>query len=467
MKHPPVLLLEFNELVPAIMERFMREGDVPNFRRLFESSEVFTTDAGTTDPKFLEPWIQWVTVHTGVDYDEHGILELSEAGEYAGKRIWDVVYDAGLSACLFGSMNIHCSGPVRGCVLPDPWNGEATIHPGELEPFYRFVKSNVQEHTKGNRPLGRAGLLEFGKFMRRHGLSFSTMAAIVNQLARERFGNHRWRRATILDRLQMDLFEYCYRRERPAFSTFFINSCAFLQHRYWRNYDPSAFKIKPSEQDQRDYGDAVRFGYQQLDAVVGRLMELVGPETAIVFATALSQQPHLLHEETGGKLAYRPHDYAAFLNGVGVKRWTGAEPVMVGQFHVRCEDEAAATAAETLLNSLVFDAKPAFKAYRRDDSVFVGCVVNTKVAPDALLGLPSTGQQWKFGDLLYQMDLVKSGRHHPDGILWIRTPGGGHQVHEGKVSLCGIAPTILSILGLPCPAEMRGSVLVGADPVAV
>src|SRR5260370_41850425 len=103
------------------------------------------------------------------------------------------------------------------------------------------------------------------------GLSFSGVMAIGGQLIRERFGNHRWRRATILDRLQADVFEWYYRRTRPAFSTFFINSCAFLQHRYWRNYDPSEFQVEPTEKEQRDYGSAVSLRYQQLYAAVVRL----------------------------------------------------------------------------------------------------------------------------------------------------------------------------------------------------
>ena len=33
-----------------------------------------------------------------------------------------------------------------------------------------------------------------------------------------------------------------------------------------------------------------------------------------------------------------------------------------------------------------------------------------------------TGARIPFFDLLYQIDLVKSGEHHPDGMMWIRTP---------------------------------------------
>src|SRR5262245_369140 len=109
-----VLMFEFNELVPSIMTRFMNEGQIPNFKSLYDQADVFITDAGTTDPDVLEPWVQWVDVHTGVDYEEHGVRQLSEGEKYTGKRIWDVVFDAGKPAWVCGSMNVHCASHPRG-----------------------------------------------------------------------------------------------------------------------------------------------------------------------------------------------------------------------------------------------------------------------------------------------------------------------------------------------------------------
>ena len=37
-----VILLEFNELCPTLMERFMEEGKLPNFQRFYRESEIYT-----------------------------------------------------------------------------------------------------------------------------------------------------------------------------------------------------------------------------------------------------------------------------------------------------------------------------------------------------------------------------------------------------------------------------------------
>jgi hypothetical protein len=54
------------------------------------------------------------------------------------------------------------------------------------------------------------------------------------------------------------------------------------------------------------------------------------------------------------------------------------------------------------------------------------------------------------------MDVVKSGRHHPDGMFWIRRPSRRHRVCEEKISLRAVAPTILQIFGVPAPEFMTG-----------
>jgi hypothetical protein len=83
----------------------------------------------------------------------------------------------------------------------------------------------------------------------------------VKQLLEERGGSNRWKRAIILDRLQWDVFAWHWKRIQPALSTFFLNSTAHFQHLYWRNMDPSAFRIKPTDSEQEEYGKAILFGY--------------------------------------------------------------------------------------------------------------------------------------------------------------------------------------------------------------
>jgi hypothetical protein len=455
-----LILLEFNELTPGLMSQFIDEGALPCFARLRRESATYLTDAGE-DPPNLEPWIQWVTVHCGVPFAEHRVLNLGDASQAAVPRIWEVVSDNGGTVWICGSMNAAYKAGVKGLVLPDPWSVHVRPNEAELEPYFDFVRAHVLEYTRDRVPLGARQYLRFAWFMVRHGLSVATAVAVVRQLLSEMFGRTKWRRATILDRLQFDVFRHYYRKLRPAFSTFFINSTAHFQHVYWRNLDPERFHMKPTDSDQRIYGNAVRYGYQCMDAIVRDVLAMAGDEATIVFATALSQQPCLKYEGVGGKTFYKPHRFDRLLRFAGIDPQTcSAEPVMSEEFHLRFASAAAAQRACDQLLQLRLANELLLSAKVRGTDVMAGCAIFHAVAPGTEVRGP--GGVAVFDTLFYGVDTTKSGMHHREGMLWIRPPGGiPGRADVGHVPLESLAPTMLSLLGVRPAAAMKGGVLGG------
>src|SRR4030095_15459502 len=114
----------------------------------------------------------------------------------------------------------------------------------------------------------------FARFMAAHGLSAATVAAIARQLLAERRGGHRWKRAVLLDRLQFDLFRDHWTRERPTFSTLFLNSTAHFQQLHWREMEPQLFQVQPTAEELADYRTAILFGYRQMDGLVARILKM-------------------------------------------------------------------------------------------------------------------------------------------------------------------------------------------------
>ncbi len=461
----PVILLEFNELCPSLTTHFMAQGKLPNFRRLYAESQVFLTDAEEKAPN-LEPWIQWTTVHCGLPFREHGVFHLGDGPKLRAKCVWDLLSDAGLNVWVCGSMNIKYDPGTRGWMLPDPWTTGVSPHPKDLEPYYRFVQMNVQEHSNDRVPLSKADYARFLSFMVQHGLSITTLNAILRQLLSERGGKNRWKRAVILDKLQFDVFRAQYQRLRPAFSTFFLNSTAHFQHVHWREMEPERFAVKPAPEEQAEYQDAILFGYQQMDGLVGRFLDLAGDHATLVFATALSQQPCLIYEEKGGKVLHRPRDFEPVLAFAGVTEPHRVSPVMAEEFHVHFENERDAASGLLKLQALRVIDRPALTLERNGSSVFGGCRIFTPIPNDAALTIADSPTARLFFELFYRIEGMKSGMHHPDGMLWLRAPERSHAVHSEKVSLLSIAPTILDMFGLPAPAHMRGPVLGRAPEMA-
>jgi hypothetical protein len=450
---PSVILVEFNELCLSLMRRFMNEGKLPNFQKLYDESQVYVTDAEEEAP-YLEPWIQWVSVHSGLRFREHQVFHLADGHALRQMCIWDILSAHNHRIWVCGSMNIRYDQPINGLVLPDPWITQVVPSDSRLEIYWKFVRKHVQEYTNDRVPLSAADYLRFAFFMMTHGLSFDTVRAVANQLLSERHDHNRWKRAVILDKIQFDVFAHYFRELKPHFSTFFLNSTAHFQHLYWRNMEPDLFSRKPSAEEQNETASAIQFGYEEMDGLLGRLYELADSNTTLIFCTALSQQPCLKYEALGGKLFYRPRHFESLLEFAGVSGFTEIVPVMSECFNIRFESDHSATAASERLARLRIDGAAALFIEQRRNSLYAGCSVKKLLSIDAILSMDDGARSAPFYVYFYQIDGIKSGMHHPDGMLWIRQPDRKHRLHREKIPLTAIAPMILNMFSVAAPEYM-------------
>jgi hypothetical protein len=444
----PVIVLEFNELSPSLMNRFIGEGLLPGFAALREHSTTYTTDAEETPPN-LEPWIQWVTVHTGLPFAKHKVFDLGDAHKLKAKRLWDLALEAGKKVWICGSMNAAMQSKARtdkAWFLPDPWStGIPCVPAGAFDTFYELTARYVQEHARSGAPWSKRDYVKFIAFMFRHGLSLRTMSDIAVQLGRElRSKAYRWRRATLLDRFQWDLFRHVWKKTRPDFSTFFLNSTAHFQHYHWREFEPSLFSSKP-DQIKAEARDAIPAGYASMDRIVSECLRMA-PEATIVLMTALSQQPLLRYENVGGKFVFKPIDHRVLLKFAGVSGTYEYAPVMAEEFKLYFATEAAAEQAATALAALNLDGKPVMRLRRDNREIFCGCTVYSPPAADAVVRAGARSQP--FSKLFFLVEGAKSGGHHPDGIFWVRRPGAKRNDVPGKIPLPDAADMLANIIGV-------------------
>ena len=459
-----VIVLEFNELTPVLMERYIEQGALPGFKRLRDESLVAITDAGE-DPPFLEPWIQWVTVHTGLSYGQHQVFDLGDGPKLKAPRIWDIVSSSGNPVWICGSMNAAVqSAEINGSVLPDPWStGLRPIPDEKFAPFFDFISTYVLEYSADKTPVTMREQLRFVRFMLANGLSLQTIIDTIRQLASELTGSSKkWRRATILDGLMWDVFKHEYRRINPKLATFFLNSTAHYQHYYWRNMEPDAFDVKPDGAAQLSYADAIFFGYREMDEIVQQCLAMADDDTSIILCTALSQQPLTHYDAEGGRQLFKPIEPKALFDFAGVAGRYDSAAVMAEDFRLFFEDVADAEAAEAKLIALTLDdGVPLLRVRRASCDIYAGCVVYSDPQAKALVSSTLHNRTQPFRELFYPINAgIKSGMHHRDGILWMRVPGVPPGVIDRTISLEEIAPTILEL------CEVETSVTFSHPPIA-
>lgn len=453
-----VLILEMNELTPRLLRKFMSEGYLPNFEKLYQQSYIYQTDAGESGLN-LNPWVQWFTVHSGVPFDEHQVYLLGEGYSKEIPTLGNVVSSAGSTVALFGSMNVGFDKPLNGVAMPDAWADGVTAYPDTLEPFRKFVQSQVQEHTNPDFRPTLKDYVEFGTFMIKHGLSASTTLGIMWQLASERFNGRTWKRPFVLDSLQWDAFSHFYDKNKPDFATFFSNSVAHTQHTHWREFEPEPFEVKPSQEELEKYGDAIRDAYVANDKIVKRALSIIDSDTTLIFCTALSQRPALEWESEGGKTFYRPYDIEEFCRFLGIEADVSCRPVMAEEFWIEFNDDKDLEQGLEVLEGAMLGGERLMKTYPREGGIYTGCRLHMPLADDAEI-VTHDGRRAAIKGHLYQSQDVKSGKHDRSGLLWISLPNREHKsFDENPVALETIAPTVLQLLGIAPSPSMRAEPL--------
>jgi hypothetical protein len=128
--------------------------------------------------------------------------------------------------------------------------------------------------------------------------------------------------------------------------------------------------------------------------------------------------------------------------------------VMSDQAILRFTSEDEARRVDQHLRTYRLFEQPSFHTSIEGADLMVKCYYDRVVPPDAVLTHETSSRTVPFSEIFYSMDVVKSGFHHPDGMLWVRHPNRTHAIHEEKVSIRSIAPAVLEFFDHPRPDYM-------------
>ncbi len=441
-----MLILEFNELSPSLLTRYIDGGALPNFKRLRDGSSTFIT---RTCDEELQPWVQWPTFHHGRPLSSHGVRNLDESHRLPNDALWDELAAVNKRTLLFGAMNAQSNHPLVD-FLPDAWNSQAHASDSELRTMERFVKAAVQEHTNPFKSFSATQLGDLGLFLFTKGLRISTAAHAASHLLRERVSRRdiRWKRAAIFDMLAWDVFKKRYKRTTPTLAIFFGNSTAHLQHRYWRQMEPEAYEVKPSRASIQAYGAAILHGYKGMDQIVGEAFSMCDANTSIVLATGLSQHANPDRKNTPGQVAYRPHDFGDFLRAIDIQDFVAISPLMTHFAWVDFPTTAATQRAVGILEGLRLEGAPAMLVDATGTRLRFSCNIGHKVSPDVTLET-SNGTLRFFDFFSPAGDTILDGSHHRDGVLWIHGARDLRAEKDTVMPLENCKALLLDVLGIP------------------
>jgi hypothetical protein len=463
MKSGKVLLVELNEVTWDLIDPLIEQGKLPTFARL-KREGTWAAPMSVDMPPHLDPWITWTTAYTGRTQEDHNVFFLEQPpGTIHAERIWELCHRSGLRVGVYGSL---CSWPpqkVNGFYVPDTFAQDTSTYPASLEPIQEL---NLTYTRSIRLPADHDGLwfkAQLGSRLLALGLGARTAARIARQLATEQANPEaRWRRVALQPMVNCDFFSRLYRRHRPHFATFHTNHVAHYMHTYWKAMAPEAFPQSTTEDEIRIHGGAIEFGYAAADELLSRMLRLLDRDTTLVVASSMGQKPYI-SSLSNGKPISQLRSLDRLVEIVGLNGRAHALSTMSDQFNLYPDTPATGAEAAKILEAAYVDepGRAMFVTHRVEDCLTVNLKFYDETTEASRCVFPhrEADNTFLYSDLVYGTGLVKSGCHDPKGMMILYGPGVRSGGHISESNNLDIAPTLLTLMGLPVPEEMKGRVL--------
>lgn len=398
-----LILLELNEVIVPYVEQYVRNGHLPNFRALLGAHGYRVTDSERTYER-LEPWIQWVSAHTGLSYEQHKVFRLGDIAGNPVRQLFEDLEDRGISVGAISPMNAEDRMRDPAFFVPDPWTAGKVSADADVQRMFRAIANAVNENASARLSLRDAAALIEG--LLRHAQVGNWPKYI--RLAIGSVGRP-WRRALFLDLLLTDLFLDLWKQKKPRFGLLFLNAAAHVQHHYLY----SSGSYEGPHRNPRWYVpqgiDPLLEVYDVYDTILGRVLAL-SPQPRLLIATGLSQEPY-----PAPVYYYRLRDHRAFLELLGVT-YQNVAGRMSRDFLVTFRDSRGALDAQRILESVKDQAgEKVFEVDNRGASLFVTLVYPREVAKGMRL-LRENGEIPDFSRHVAFVAL-KNGHHIPQGYV--------------------------------------------------
>ena len=437
----PLILIELNEINFDVVELYAKKSPshFPALSRLMSMSAVRTSAEMAYEE--LEPWIQWPSVHTGLQYAEHRIFRLGDIVESDATQVFESIESAGFGVGSISAMNARNSLINAAYFIPDPWTHTApdksfwskTIS----EALSQAVNDNAQSKITPKTAIQlAAAILRFARPVN----YFEYLRYAVGSIRKS------WYKALFLDLFLHDVHWRMFRGKGAQFTALFLNAGAHIQHHYFFNSLPLRDQITAKNPswyvDEAD--DPVADVLSLYDRIIGQLLNLNGVE--LLVATGLSQRPY---DRT--KFYYRLNDHAAFLSELGI-RFSSVQPRMTRDFLVEFDDADAATEALGKLSSISIsggDEQLFEDIDNRGKSLFVTLTYPYEITESTRYRYMGKESHLK---PLVSFVAIKNGMHQSDGFAFFSGKVAQHAPTDGA-HVASLATTILSYFGVKSKSE--------------
>lgn len=414
------ILLGLNELNFDYIQSYVSQGYLKNFEKLLDTHHLIETES-EKEYRLLEPWIQWVTLHTGKSYDEHKIFRLGDIINFSDEQIFESLESKGLTVGAVSPFNAKNNLKDPVFFIPDPWTNTKVSGNWLISSIYTAISRLVNENANNKFNLKSILILLLGYVIVVPISEYRIYAKLFFQLRKPGI------KAIVLDKILANLFLFLVKEKKPDFSLLFLNSGAHIQHHYLFNSRVYEGELSNPNWYCKEGWDPLLKVLENYDRLIGKLIR--NKKYQLILATGLHQQPHI-HNTYYWRLKNH-HDLLASLGVEGIQ---SVSPRMSRDFLIEFLNEETASTAEKLLNSCYLNSPGnlVFSINNRGTSLFVELIYSEDIQDNDHLICQFKNLTIKNFKSMLSFVAIKNGEHNGIGYLLIPSK---YQEKKNKIEL--------------------------------
>ena len=236
-----ILAIHLNEFNLEFLRKGANKYNCQNIKKILNYKIIKTYSQDKIQEKNLDPWVQSVSINTGIKSKIHKIYNLGEKIPNKLNQIWDILSKRNIKCAVWGAMNAsYKKNDNLKIFFPDPWNNLVSPRPVDLKYVFQFPKAYAQNYTDFKIINNLYSLLLFFLSCLKFGiLTYFAKKIIFYLKIFLTSGLSNYFLFFLFDIISINLFKNYTKNKELDFSLIFLNSLAHFQHNNWdekKNY---------------------------------------------------------------------------------------------------------------------------------------------------------------------------------------------------------------------------------------
>ncbi len=406
-----LLFIQLNEINFDLVEKYLLSSKKDKFTNLRIIKNTYKSFDTYAENKYenLEPWIQWVSVNLGKDFNEHKIFRLGDIINFPNeKQIFEKIEDRGFKVGAISPMNTENRLKNPSYFVPDPWTDTHSDSSSFSKRLSLMLKQTINDNASGSMSINSIiTIMEVICRTLHYKNTLFLLKLIFSSLMKP------WKKSLVLDYLIHLIHIYFLKKKLPNFSSIFLNAGAHIQHHYLYNTKHIKNLPKNPKWYLNPSHDPIEDMLEVYDKIIGDYLELSKNKNQLLISTGLSQVPYSMV-----KFYYRLKNHQLFLDKIGIN-FLKVLPRMTRDFEIIFDNNKDLSDAKNILKNIK-SKKNNLNIFseieERDKSLFVVLTYPHEVKKDDILTVNENIELNFFNELVFVA--IKNGMHNTKGYVF-------------------------------------------------